>query len=61
MERVSGNEAAPPSGTEETLLSPSELYRLQFQVGMLRFQAEIGSNVKQQTTQGLDSLLRNQS
>ena len=61
MERVSGNEAAPPSGTEETLLSPSELYRLQFQVGMLRFQAETGSNVKQQTTQGLDSLLRNQS
>ena len=56
-----GSESAPIRGGEETLISPSELYRLQFQVGMLRFQAEIGSNVKQQTTQGLDSLLRNQS
>lgn len=60
-EPVRGNESAPIRGGEETLPSPSELYRLQFQVGMLRFQAEIGSNVKQQTTQGLDSLLRNQS
>ena len=42
-------------------MSPSELYRLQFQVAMLRLQADTGSQVSQKTTQGLDSLLRNQS
>ncbi|HJD98153.1 hypothetical protein [Mailhella massiliensis] len=61
VEQASGSGASPSPGMEETLISPSELYRLQFQVGMLRFQAETGSNVKQQATQGLDSLLRNQS
>ena len=47
--------------TETPLISPSELYRLQFHVAMLRHQADIGSQVTQKTTQGLDSLLRNQS
>ena len=53
-----------PAGLPETeapLLSPSELYRLQFQVAMLRLQADTGSKVNQQATQGFDSLLRNQS
>ena len=53
-----------PAGLPETetpLLTPSELYRLQFQVAMLRLQADTGSKVNQQATQGFDSLLRNQS
>ena len=47
--------------TETPLISPSELYRLQFHVAMLRHEADIGSQVTQKATQGLDSLLRNQS
>ena len=70
-------EAEPPHGTEAAngvtggdsfsaspqtpLLSPAELYHLQFQVAMLRHEADTASQVSQKTTQGLDSLLRNQS
>lgn len=70
-------EAAPTPGTEAvngvasaeqssaapkaSLLSPVELYHLQFQVAMLRHEADTASQVSQKTTQGLDSLLRNQS
>ena len=54
--------AGESAGMPETsLLSPSELYRLQFQVAMLRLQADTGSQVNQKAAQGLDSLLRNQS
>ena len=49
------------TASDAPLLTPSELYSLQFQVAMLRFQADSGSQVTQKTTQGLDSLLRNQS
>lgn len=55
-----GDSAAAFKG-ETPLLSPSELYRLQFHVAMLRIQAEAGSQVTQKATQGMDSLLRHQS
>ena len=40
--------------------SPTELYRLQYMVGMLRLQASSGTQVSQQATQGLESLLKQQ-
>ena len=43
------------------LPSPTELYSLQFQVAMLRFTAESGSQVQRQASEGLNSLLRGQS
>ncbi len=55
------NRTARLPETETPFPSPSELYRLQFQVAMLRLQADTGSKVNQQAAQGLDSLLRNQS
>ena len=58
---VDGDVRPASPGGEEPLLTPSELYHLQFQVAMLRFQADSGYQVTQKTTQGLDSLLRNQS
>ncbi len=64
---VSAVENAPDSASsvqmqaETPLMSPSELYRLQFHVAMLRLQADTGSQVSQKATQGMDSLLRNQS
>ena len=60
-ETVRSDAVASPAGLETPLLSPSELYRLQFQVAMLRLQADTGSQVTQKTSQGLDSQLRNQS
>ena len=51
---------ASPS-VEAPLISPQELYHLQFQVAMLRHEVDTGFQVTQKTTQGLDSLLRNQS
>lgn len=60
-ENVKEAPSSAPSASGEALLSPSELYRLQFQVAMLRFQADAGQQVTQKTTQSLDSLLRNQS
>lgn len=54
-------DAASAPAVEAPLISPSELYHLQFKVAMLRLQADTGSQVTQKTTQGLDSLLRNQS
>ncbi|WP_346666490.1 hypothetical protein [uncultured Mailhella sp.] len=57
---VSGKStAATPA--ETPLPSPTELYRLQFQVAMLRHELDTGSQVAQKASQGLDSLLRNQS
>ena len=58
---VPENDAVRLPETETSLLSPTELYRLQFQVAMLRLQADTGSQVHQKAAQGLDSLLRNQS
>lgn len=40
--------------------TPTELYRLQYMVGMLRLQASSGTQVSQQATQGLESLLKQQ-
>lgn len=60
-ENVSADRSAVTGASEAPLLSPSELYHLQFQVAMLRFQADSGYQVTQKTTQGLDSMLRNQS
>lgn len=57
---VSGKTAAA-APAETPLPSPTELYRLQFQVAMLRHELDTGSQVAQKTSQGLDSLLRNQS
>ena len=54
-------ESARLPEVDTPLLSPTELYRLQFQVAMLRLQADTGSQVNQKAAQGLDSLLRNQS
>lgn len=56
-----GNAVPSSPAPEGHLLGPSELYRLQFQVAMLRHEADAGSQVTQKTSQGLDSLLRNQS
>lgn len=61
VDNTTGTEHAVSMPTDPPLMSPSELYRLQFQVAMLRLQADTGSQVSQKTTQGLDSLLRNQS
>ena len=59
---IPGSESVSPSSvTQAPLLSPTELYRIQFQVAMLRIQSDTGSQVTQKTSQGLDSLLRNQS
>lgn len=60
-EGVFADRSSVTEASEAQLLSPSELYHLQFQVAMLRFQADSGYQVTQKTTQGLDSLLRNQS
>lgn len=60
-ESLSADRGSISGASETPLLTPSELYRLQFQVAMLRFQADSGFQVTQKTTQGLDSLLRNQS
>lgn len=49
LERVSGQGA---------LVSPAELLRVQQLVGMLNVQAKVGVQTSQQTTQGLESLLR---
>lgn len=49
LERVSGQGA---------LVSPAELLRMQQLVGMLNVQAKAGVQTSQQTTQGLESLLR---
>ena len=61
VDNTTGTEHAVTMPSDPPLMSPSELYRLQFQVAMLRLQADTGSQVSQKTTQGLDSLLRNQS
>ena len=45
----------------EPAISPTDLYSLQFHAAMLRFTAESGSQVQRQASQGLESLLRNQS
>ena len=58
---IDGDALVSSRNGETPLLTPSELYHLQFQVAMLRFQADSGYQVTQKTTQGLDSLLRNQS
>lgn len=60
-ESLSADRGSISGASETPLLTPSELYHLQFQVAMLRFQADSGFQVTQKTTQGLDSLLRNQS
>lgn len=57
---VSGAESSASAAGPE-LISPAEFYHLQFQAAMLRHEAETASQVTQKTTQGLDSLLRNQS
>ena len=49
LERVSGQGA---------LVSPQELLHVQQLVGMLNVQAKVGVQTSQQTTQGLESLLR---
>lgn len=58
---LQGSEVSSIPEADASLLSPSELYHLQFQVAMLRLQADTGSQVNQKAAQGLDSLLRNQS
>ena len=60
VQNIGDSPLAAPA-VETPLISPAELYHLQFQVAMLRVQADTGSQVTQKTTQGLDSLLRNQS
>ncbi|MBZ2170599.1 hypothetical protein [Nitratidesulfovibrio sp. SRB-5] len=40
--------------------TPTELYRLQYMVGMLRVQASSGVQVSQQGSQGMEALLRQQ-
>ena len=42
----------------QAMLGPQELFRLQYLVGMLNVQAKAGVQTSQQTTQGLESLLR---
>ena len=49
LERVSGQRAA---------ISPQELLHVQQLVGMLNVQAKVGVQTSQQTTQGLEGLLR---
>ena len=61
VEKASGADAAEGIPAEPVLLSPTELYSLQFHVAMLRFTAETGSQLQQKTAQGFDSLLRTQS
>ncbi len=46
---------------ETPLLSHMDLYRLQFQIAMLKVQGETGSQISQKAAQGMDSLLRQQS
>lgn len=41
-------------------VNPTDLYRLQYLAGMLRTQGQIGQKASQQTTQGLESVLRQQ-
>ena len=54
-------DAVAADAVSEAAVSPGELYSMQFHAAMLRFTAESGSQVERQSTQGLDSLLRNQS
>lgn len=42
------------------VLSPQDLYRMQYITGMLKVQASSGVKVSQQTTQGFESLLKQQ-
>lgn len=42
----------------QAMLGPHELFRLQYLVGMLNVQGKAGVQTSQQTTQGLESLLR---
>lgn len=49
LDRVAGGQA-----------TPTELYRLQYMVGMLRVQASSGVQVSQQGSQGMEALLRQQ-
>ena len=42
-------------------LNPTELYRLQYLAGMLRVHGSAGQQVSQQTSQGFESLLKQQS
>jgi hypothetical protein len=41
-------------------LSPQDLYRMQYITGMLKVQTSAGVNVSQRTTQGFESLLKQQ-
>ena len=41
-------------------LSPQDLYRMQYITGMLKVQSSAGVNVSQRTTQGFESLLKQQ-
>ncbi len=61
IDRPSLEDSAVSFKGEAPLLSPSDLYCLQFHVAMLRLQAEAGSQVTQKAAQGMDSLLRTQS
>lgn len=56
-----GHDAPQPPEVSGPLMSHTELYRLQFQIAMLKIEAESGSQVSQKTSQGIDALLRNQS
>ena len=52
---------SPQPAAEAPLMSHTELYRLQFQLAMLKLQSTTGSQVSQKAAQGFDSLLRSQS
>lgn len=41
-------------------LSPQDLYRMQYITGMLKVQSSAGVNISQRTTQGFESLLKQQ-
>lgn len=52
---------APRRGEAGQPVDHIQFYQIQFQVGMLRQLAEAGSQVSKQASQGMDSLLRQQS